>query len=163
MATLISFDSLTLAQLVALYNRTAPTPVKKFSTKPLAIARCQRLAAERNLVLVLDATDTPALVAAVEEPAEEPAPTLVVEAEVLEYRKTRADFAEGAVIRLVSVPPAKPGSHRAARAAVLRDGMRVAEYLDAAFAAHGGGRARHRFNSDLRRYVAAGHVTVEGA
>lgn len=53
-------------------------------------------------------------------------------------------------------------SSRAARAAVLVDGMSVAAYLDAAFAAHGGGRKRHRFNSDLRRYVAAGQVEVVG-
>lgn len=146
-----ALNNYSIAQLVAMYNAHAPKPVKHFRDKATAVARVAALAAAAGLV------PCPTGAAALVVP---PAPTPV--SPPATPRASRATYAEALVIQVVGAPTAKPGSKRAARAAVLANGITVGQYLNAAYAAHGGGRKRHKFNADLRRYVAAGLIQLVG-
>jgi hypothetical protein len=72
----------------------------------------------------------------------------------------RATYAVHQKITVVKKPEGRDGTNRAARAAVLKTGMRVDEYLAKAAAANRGKRPAHKYHADLRRYVAEGFITI---
>jgi hypothetical protein len=202
----MAYENYSIAELTAIYNKHADKPIKKFSTKTIALDRVLALAAEKGLSIngLLpdveeqedpspeqpgeDAFPTPepeaeeaeADEAAPESEAgegsepeggeEEVEPTLTLQQRQREERsksrkeakaiKEGGSASEKRIIHVIKQIPAREGSFRAARAAVLRDGMTVGEYLTGAYEANGGKRPRHRYMSDIRRYVAQGFITV---
>lgn len=198
----MAYESYTIAELTAIYNEHADKPVKKFSSKAVALDRVLAMAAEKGLSItgLLPAkggeagedTRTPeqAVVDEVlgpdtEEASPEAEPEPVRKGpptpyEIQQARKAKrsrggtatgeaapraeggrvAQFQEGAVIHILKPIGARDGSFRAQRAAVLKEGITVGEYLDGAHAANNGKRPRHRYMADIRRYVEGGFIKV---
>lgn len=77
-------------------------------------------------------------------------------------RPQRADHAESSIIVVIGHPPAREGTHRAARYACLRTGMTVGEYLDAAYRA-APQRPRYKRHADVIRLENEGYIRVSPA
>lgn len=132
-----TLDTLTTSRLAELYNEHANKLIKRFPSKTAAILRIERLCAERGLRIVTNEGGDARLVPAADSPPQAPRSAAGDDPEPADPTPKRrrrggerrapqaaeADVPEAAVIRVVELPGAREGSHRAARMAALRDGM----------------------------------------
>lgn len=171
---------------VAIVNHSLPLqPVKKFADKKAAIKRIDGVAGEYGLTVELVNDDLALVQPSVEKTAEEDA--TVEESKPVKAEKAakapkaekaakaakapkapkaakaaaqRATYPEDHVITVVELPKVRDGSLRAARQAALKTGVTVGDYLTAAHAANAQRRSRHKYHSDLLRFVKAGVITI---
>jgi hypothetical protein len=146
-----------LSQLVALHNLRFAKPVKGFSTKPLALARIEKLAVEAGLQAELVDGKVDLVV---------PAPVKVEKAPKASNGNTRGPkptHDDTAVITLLAnTNPKRAGTASYTRFALYRTGMTVGQFLDAAHKLDGS-FGRGRWRSDLDWDVRHGSISVAAA
>ena len=142
------------ANLTAVYNSLAATPVKKFADLATAEKRTLAIVEDNNMVLVTDGT------AAAEDVVEDFGFAILILKPIV---KTRSHYAEEDLISVnTSKNPKRKGTLAEARFALLLTdrALTIGEYLDACHALQD--KPRYKYLADIRWDLEHGHISLDG-
>jgi hypothetical protein len=147
----LKIESLKTTQLVGFYNQLTGKDIKKFTDRATAEARVKLVLKEHGKIII-GTPDEPTL-----------ADKEATPVSAAPYKSVHGDDWK---IKLVAATnPKREGSDAAARFALYKDGMTVAEFLEACAALgqqlNGKPMPRFRFRADIKWDEAKGFITLE--
>lgn len=170
----VAASTLSLSQLVALYNLGSEKQVKSFKDKPTAIARVEKLCTEQNVHIEADDDGFDLISNVVAQPVVEAAPAKAkgkrskgpsatdLDRSAKGGRGAKPHFDDSMVITEIAVNPKRPTAKNFPRYATMTEGMRVGDFLAALVGVNGmdAATARRIGLGDLIWDVSHGFIKV---